>query len=415
MTTNSLKILHINIYSSNSDTKILQLTRLIQIFKIDIISINETFLKPNDPFSLPGFTIVRDDRLQRRGGGTALCIKDSIEFHEIPRLCSATHENIVGVNITIGKNEKLAIFTIYNSPSTVLNDETLHFINSHFPKFIIVGDLNSKSKTWHCIKENTNGEILENFINAPNCHVLNCEKPTFPRGNSIIDLTICSQNMYDFFHSHKVLADKISDHQPTITSFKNLIPRKKLFTINKIDWAKFDQILKFKKGDHALDTPLNIDTEADKIIADILDAFNKAAKLCNFTTTATHPIPIPENLVKKIKFKRKLCRLNKKCKTELTTKLLNLISRQISNEIKALKGSFLSEKFSALNQFNQSESKCWNLLNNFIDPNKASLNKQIIKLRKNETISEDPEEVANLFGEHLEKIFTADHCSTNLP
>ncbi|RNA15052.1 hypothetical protein BpHYR1_017362 [Brachionus plicatilis] len=91
------------------------------------------------------------------------------------------------------------------------------------------------------------------------------------------------------------------------------------------------------------------------------------------------------------------------------------MSRQISNEIKALKGSFLSEKFSALNQFNQSESKCWNLLNNFIDPNKASLNKKIIKLRKNETISEDPEEVANLFGEHLEKIFTADHCSTNLP
>ncbi|RNA15054.1 AP-like endonuclease reverse transcriptase [Brachionus plicatilis] len=296
MTTNSLKILHINIHSSNSDTKILQLTRLIQIFKIDIISINETFLKPNDPFSLPGFTIVRDDRLQSRGGGTALCIKDSIEFHEIPRLCSATHENIVGVNITIGKNEKLAIFTIYSSPSTVLNDETLHFINSHFPKFIIVGDLNSKSKTWHFIKENTNGEILENFINASNCHVLNCEKPTFPRGNSIIDLTICSPNMDDFFHSHKVLADKISDHQPTITSFKNLIPRKKLFTINKIDWAKFDQILKVKKGAHALDPPLNIDTEADKIIADILDAINKTTKLCNFTTTATHPIPIPENL-----------------------------------------------------------------------------------------------------------------------
>ncbi|RNA33000.1 RNA-directed DNA polymerase from mobile element jockey-like [Brachionus plicatilis] len=151
--------------------------------------------------------------------------------------CSATNENIVGVNITIGKNEKLAIFTIYSSPSTVLNDETLHFINSHFPKFIIVGDLNSKSKTWHLIKENTNGEILENFINASNCHLLNCEKPTFPRGNSIIDLTICSLNMYDF-------ADKISDHQPTITSFKNLIPRKKLFTINKIDWAKSDQILK---------------------------------------------------------------------------------------------------------------------------------------------------------------------------
>lgn len=46
--------------------------------KIDIILLSETWLNANTPFSIPDFHVVRRDRLNKKGGGVAICIRQKI-------------------------------------------------------------------------------------------------------------------------------------------------------------------------------------------------------------------------------------------------------------------------------------------------------------------------------------------------
>ncbi|CAF3339011.1 unnamed protein product [Rotaria socialis] len=62
----------------------------------DIISVNETNLKGEQPFSLKGYNIFRNDRVGKSGGGVLLAVKHHIKCSEI-------------LNETTGQNEIFAI------------------------------------------------------------------------------------------------------------------------------------------------------------------------------------------------------------------------------------------------------------------------------------------------------------------
>ena len=48
--------------------------------KVDIASINETFLKPKHKITFPGYKIVRKDHSTGQGGGVALIVQGNISF-----------------------------------------------------------------------------------------------------------------------------------------------------------------------------------------------------------------------------------------------------------------------------------------------------------------------------------------------
>lgn len=55
--------------------------------KYDVICLQETLLKPNRRFNLPGFNIVRKDRATSSGGGGVLTlIRDGLNFVQVPCL-----------------------------------------------------------------------------------------------------------------------------------------------------------------------------------------------------------------------------------------------------------------------------------------------------------------------------------------
>ena len=64
--------------------------------EFDILSINETNLKPQQSFSLPGYNIYRNDRENKLGGGVLLAIRNNIISFET-------------FNKTIGDNEAIAV------------------------------------------------------------------------------------------------------------------------------------------------------------------------------------------------------------------------------------------------------------------------------------------------------------------
>ena len=117
-----LNCFHINCQSIVNDKKKLQLQNYIKNYDAKIISLNETFLQPQHSFEIENFETIRSDRIQKRGGGTALSVHQSIKFEQIILPLETKQGSAVGIQIKISNNENLAIFSIYCSPSEPIDE-----------------------------------------------------------------------------------------------------------------------------------------------------------------------------------------------------------------------------------------------------------------------------------------------------
>ncbi|RNA10385.1 putative flavin-containing monoamine oxidase A [Brachionus plicatilis] len=242
----------------------------------------ETFLKPKNTLEITNFTIYRSHRLNGKGGGASICIKNSLVGSVVDITNHLIHENLIGFELELKNNNKLAIFSFYISPCTRLNLELFEHLTKIFKNSILICDFNAKNSMWQCQSTDPKEEVLENFISEFNLHVLNCSKNTFNRGKSVMDLSICSNSMRNFFNSHTVLDNQISYHQPTITTFSNIFAESKEFKFKKIDWLKFDNHLSNLRSKM---TVLNSSSDIDLELADIFNTINSTLEDCTQTTS----------------------------------------------------------------------------------------------------------------------------------
>lgn len=91
---------------TNPETQ-LDLENFIREKQIDLISINETFLKPNHRFKLANYKVYREDRINH-GGGVLIAIKNSIPHARLIKYPTLSIENI---SILIKINNKNIRFT----------------------------------------------------------------------------------------------------------------------------------------------------------------------------------------------------------------------------------------------------------------------------------------------------------------
>ncbi len=236
----NLKIMHLNIRSIKTATKQTQLKDLTIKYNPDIISLNETYLTDKSSLTIEGYNIIRADRTAKKGGGSAICIKSNLNFKELYLGNISGPDDACGITVT-SANRQIAIFSIYSPPKAPLNHTLFTKIIEDHRNFIIAGDLNGQNKLWHCKKENKYGRELEILINKHNIQILNDKTVTYPRGKSILDLTLTSKSLCQYRHSFAVLNDQISDHQPTLTTLINLRCTNKKSTFEKTDWDKYEK------------------------------------------------------------------------------------------------------------------------------------------------------------------------------
>ena len=82
--TSKLKIIHLNIRSLRNTAHLIQLRELAISQKLDIITISETWLNStvtNAEVSIIGYTLFRQDRPRKRGGGVCAFIREDISHH----------------------------------------------------------------------------------------------------------------------------------------------------------------------------------------------------------------------------------------------------------------------------------------------------------------------------------------------
>ena len=87
---NSSKLAHINIRSYNKEV---QISLSLKENVIDILPLNETWLKSKFKLDIPNYTITRNDRSRRQGGGVAILVRNNVKFDIIDTCSSINTEN----------------------------------------------------------------------------------------------------------------------------------------------------------------------------------------------------------------------------------------------------------------------------------------------------------------------------------
>lgn len=139
-----LKIKHLNIQSINS--KIDLLKNYIGQSKADIISISETWLKPEQNIFIDNYNFARNDRTVGHGGA-CLIIHNSINY---TRIDTAPIEGVNHVTIRIHncikEKQDLFITSIYSPPQIKLSEDNLKTFIDLGKNVLILGDLNAVTR-----------------------------------------------------------------------------------------------------------------------------------------------------------------------------------------------------------------------------------------------------------------------------
>lgn len=131
--------------------------------KLEIINLQETFLKDKVKFSMPGYSIIRSDRTSF-GGGLAILIKKNIPF-EVLQVVSNDDIEYITIKILIFSNVYIPRYSA--RAINQLKSKILSFNNN-----LIAGDLNAIHNSWSAGTENVTGKKFFDLMPFNN-HVIN--------------------------------------------------------------------------------------------------------------------------------------------------------------------------------------------------------------------------------------------------
>ena len=141
--------------------------------KIDIVSINETFLKPKHKITIPGYKIIRKDRSTQQGGGVALIFKTDIQFNNFKLNINNNRGNAEYVTIKVNtKKLNELIICSYCSPKRVVYEQLFEKLDNNFNSLIIMGDFNAKHINLSSEETNYYGKKLMDTLNSYNLFVV---------------------------------------------------------------------------------------------------------------------------------------------------------------------------------------------------------------------------------------------------
>lgn len=217
-----IHVMHWNAQGITTFSTIAELELFIRKNKIDIILLNETFLKSNHKFSISGFKIYRNDR-QMPGGGLLIAIKNCIK-HKL--LNSDKTSLIENLSISVQLNGRSILITSAYSPKYSNQFKTdINILTSKPNDFFIFGDLNVQHMTWNCSSSNAAGNALYNHQNQSNYYVYHSQnhtrfsQTTLRSSPSTIDILLSNYSLpFTNLETHPNVLS--SDHVP-ITCYIN--------------------------------------------------------------------------------------------------------------------------------------------------------------------------------------------------
>lgn len=222
----NIKILH---WNANGVAKSkLELSDLLHKEKIHIALISETHLKERKKFNISNYNTIRTDRTNRPKGGTAIIIRNDINFSSTP-ISGLNQLEATAIKIKLTQNRSVTIAACYNPPQQkqkTIKPEELDIIFGSDHSVIAAGDFNSKHNLWNSRKINPNGQILYEYVLRKNIFAIGTSQPThypysFPQNPDILDIALIQNLPHPAFQT--VLHELNSDHRPVLLTLKTAI------------------------------------------------------------------------------------------------------------------------------------------------------------------------------------------------
>ena len=192
----------LNVYYTNCRSilnKIDLLRGLACVEKFDIIALTETWLDMsgkvfNPEVKIDGYTLFYKDRENRRGGGVALYIRDTLQCCINGKIKTDSKTESLWVDIKEG-SQTVVLGLVYRPPnaSQEINSSLWQELNraSKYRQICVLGDFNYRNVDWDLMIGNRESEeflkvMQDNFLKQL------VIEPT--RGNNILDLIITNSD-----------------------------------------------------------------------------------------------------------------------------------------------------------------------------------------------------------------------------
>ena len=411
---NKIKIAHHNIRGISN--KLTSLNLFIQQHKPHIITFNETLLKTNKKYMIPGYTLSFPKEIT--GQGVAIAYINSIKnIEELEQIKTTKPTDNIHHSILINTEDKqkFQITTIY-CPHKNPSEELIDKICNRYKNTIITGDFNSKHENFGHDTADKHGNNLVNITETNEFTKLNDNQPTYTNERTgtqdVKDLIFSSKTMTSKFTEFTVEEDLGSDHNIITATFKNTninteTPKRTIFLYHKADWTHINNTITTKMQIHTLNhksTTTDIDNYTDNLTSTINTTINDNVKT---TELKQNSIGIPEHIKKLIKEKRQIRAKWKKYRNKNDKQNYNQITYIIKQLITREKRQKWEQKCNDLeleeNQLNQ-----WQELKKLTNSKTGTLFPTLITSDVNGNIikSQTTKEKVDTLTTALENIFT---------
>lgn len=337
-----------------------ELELLISEYKIDIVIVTETYLKPHVKISLPNFVCLRRDRLSRPGGGVAIFIKKSIKHARI----NPDVINLESVAIQINNNNKIiTIAAAYNSPGDELLQSDLDAVLGLGSSVILSGDFNARHSHWNCSSTNRSGTMLFNYLHDTDTDI------HFPNSHTHYPFNNMSPSTLDFalvkgftpisgMHCIQALS---SDHLPVFFALEGdveVIPEI-FFDYGRADWKGFRSFIECRL--HG--APQIYTLQNTRQIDDDINFFTnliEQGKLSFIPTRKNIPnkVKLTPEIIEYIKIKNRIKKQWQKNRSPQLKTLLNKLTSDIRVKIQIIKNDSWSRK---LKKLNPADNSLWKI------------------------------------------------------
>lgn len=226
---------------------------------VSILCINETFLKPNMPFSVSGFNIERKDRANERGGGVACLLRQDIDYEIIDAPQQFQDLEQMTIQIKTPTGETIVICAIYNPPRNNLPVDFLKYLSSTYRSLLIIGDLNATATWCGSNTTNGNGRLLTTLLDESDLIPLNVLDPSpthfasrTDTAESVIDWALASPRAERSITHFEVDDDPeiASDHMPIACTLQtkhdeqqNGVDEAQRYVYYRADWNLYAETL----------------------------------------------------------------------------------------------------------------------------------------------------------------------------
>lgn len=337
-------------------------------------------------------------------GGTGIIIKASIKHYELP---SFQKDYLQATNVAIEDcHGTITTSAVYCPPRhSIAKEDFDNFLDTLGNRFIAGGDYNAKHIQWGSRLVTARGKNLLNSIINNNLNYLTTYEPTYwpTDTNKIPDLL-------DFFITKNISprhvqinssADLSSDHSPVIATVSSTIIEK---TPNgsihnqHTNWQLFREV--FTHSTSAL-TPLKTKEEIEAATEYLNTSIINAIRLSTPTKPPNSKQEYPLHILKKIAEKRRLRRVWQTQRTPDDKRKLNNATRKLSRTLKNYKNDCFHKYLASLSPTADSNYSLWKASRKLTRP------PQIIPpiRRPQGGWARSPIEKADLFAEHLSKVF----------